>query len=45
MNMKTLLGTASVALMIAGSAVSAQAQIAIGHLADYSGGTADVGTP
>ena len=31
--------------MIAGASASAQAQIAIGHLEDLSGGTADVGTP
>ena len=45
MNMKTLLSTASLALVIAGASATAQAQIAIGHLADYSGGTSDVGTP
>lgn len=45
MTIKTLLGTASLALMIAGSSLSAQAQIAIGHLQDLSGGTSDVGTP
>lgn len=45
MTMKSLLSTASLALLIAGSAVSAQAQIAIGHLQDLSGGTSDVGTP
>ena len=39
MTMKTLLTTASLALLIAGSAATEQAQIAIGHLADYSGGT------
>src|ERR1700727_3858012 len=43
--MKSLLSTASLALLIASSAVTAQAQIAIGQLADYSGGTSDVGTP
>ena len=32
-------------MLIAAFAASAQAQIAIGHLADYSGGTSDVGTP
>ena len=30
---------------LGGAASAAQAQIAIGHLADYSGGTSDVGTP
>ena len=44
MTMKSLLSTVSLALLIGGSA-HAQAQIAIGHLADYSGGTSDVGTP
>ena len=42
MTMKTLLGTASLVLLLAGSA---NAQIAIGHLEDLSGGTSDVGTP
>ena len=42
MTMKTLLGTASLVLLLAGSA---NAQIAIGHLQDQSGGTSDVGTP
>ena len=45
MTMKSLLGTASVALLLAGATATAQAQIAIGHLQDLSGGTADVGTP
>ena len=45
MKLKSLLSTASLALVIAGASVSAQAQIAIGHLEDLSGGTADVGTP
>ena len=35
----------ALALVIAASSATAQAQIAIGHLADYSGGTSDVGTP
>src|SRR3954468_8788899 len=45
MKTKSLLSTASLALAIAAFSASAQAQIAIGHLADYSGGTSDVGTP
>jgi branched-chain amino acid transport system substrate-binding protein len=45
MTMKSLLSTASLALAIAAFSAGAQAQIAIGHLADYSGGTSDVGTP
>src|ERR1019366_6886276 len=45
MTMKSLLGTVSLALLLGGAASAAQAQIAIGHLADYSGGTSDVGTP
>ncbi len=46
MTMKSFLTSASLALLVAGASASAQAQqIAIGHLADYSGGTSDVGTP
>jgi branched-chain amino acid transport system substrate-binding protein len=45
MTMKSLLSTVSLALLIGSAATAAQAQIAIGHLADYSGGTSDVGTP
>src|SRR4051812_30429393 len=45
MTMKSLLSTVSLALLIACAATAAQAQIAIGHLQDLSGGTADVGTP
>src|SRR5215468_11250948 len=45
MKIKSLLSTASLALAIAACSAGAQAQIAIGHLADYSGGTSDVGTP
>src|SRR6201981_3984840 len=45
MTMKSLLSTVSLALLLGGTAARAQAQIAIGHLADYSGGTSDVGTP
>src|SRR5256885_2700809 len=44
MTMKSLLGTVSVVPLLRGGSVAAQAQIAIGHLADYSGGTAEVGT-
>src|ERR1700716_1621888 len=45
MTMKTLLSTASLALLLGGAAGTAQAQIALGHLTDYSGPTSDVGTP
>ena len=45
MTLKSLLGTVSLAVMLGGAASSAQAQIAIGHLEDLSGGTSDVGTP
>src|SRR5258708_10287756 len=45
MTMKSLLSTVSLALLIGSVSAAAQAQIAIGHLADYSGGTSDVGTP
>src|SRR5258705_10577924 len=45
MTIKSLLSTVSLALLLGGGSVAAQAQIAIGHLADYSGGTSDVGTP
>ena len=45
MTMKTLLSTASLALLLGAAAGTAQAQIALGHLADYSGPTSDVGTP
>src|SRR5258708_39052834 len=45
MTIKSLLGTVSLALLLGSGTVAAQAQIAIGHLADYSGGTSDVGTP
>src|SRR6202521_339638 len=44
MTMKSLLGTVSLALLLGGAAPAAQAQIAIGHLEDLSGGTSDVGT-
>src|SRR5215212_3400086 len=45
MKMRSLLSTVSLALLLGGAISGAQAQIAIGHLADYSGGTSDVGTP
>ena len=45
MTMKTLLSTASLALLFGSTAASAQAPISLGHLADYSGPTSDVGTP
>src|SRR3569623_1683869 len=45
MKTNSLLSTAALALAIAAFSANAQAQIAIGHLADYSGGTSDVGTP
>src|ERR1700683_1645439 len=45
MTIKSLLSSVSLALLLSGAAVAAQAQIAIGQLADYSGGTSDVGTP
>src|SRR5215217_5845581 len=45
MTMKTLLSTASLALLMGCTAASAQAPISLGHLADYSGPTSDVGTP
>lgn len=44
MNMNSLLSTASLALLLGMTAASAQS-IPVGHLADYSGGTSDVGTP
>src|SRR5882724_7001494 len=45
MTMKSLLSTVSLGLLLGGAATAAQAQIPIGHLADYSGGTSEVGTP
>src|SRR5438270_12742310 len=45
MTTKSLLSTVSLALLLGSAAATAQAQIAVGHLADYSGGTSDVGTP
>ena len=44
-SMKHLLSTAGLALLLGGVAGTAQAQIALGHLADYSGPTSDVGAP
>ena len=45
MTMKSLLSTVSLALLLGSVVATAQAQIALGHLADYSGGTSEVGTP
>src|SRR6201996_8077892 len=45
MTLKSLASTVSLAVMLGGALSSAQAQIAIGHLQDLSGGTADVGKP
>src|ERR1700745_1900205 len=45
MTIKSLLSTVSLALLVGGVSATAQAQIAVGQLADYSGGTSDVGTP
>src|ERR1700721_2726369 len=45
MTMKSLLRTVSLASLLGSGPVAALAQIAIGHLADYSGGTSDVGSP
>jgi branched-chain amino acid transport system substrate-binding protein len=45
MTVKALLGTAAVALMFGGAPALAQSAISLGHLADYSGATSDVGTP
>ncbi len=45
MTMKSLLGTAAAVVLLSGTAAMAQSAIKIGHLADYSGGTSDVGTP
>jgi branched-chain amino acid transport system substrate-binding protein len=42
---RALLRSVSTALLLAGATATANAQIAIGHLADYSGATADVGVP
>ncbi|MBN8979819.1 MAG: ABC transporter substrate-binding protein [Rhizobiales bacterium] len=45
MTITKMLGTASVVLLMAASTNAAQAQVKLGHLADYSGPTSDVGTP
>ena len=45
MTIKATLGSAAIALLLAGTSALAQSPIKIGHLADYSGGTSDVGTP
>ena len=45
MRLTTWLGSVSLALVMAGGSALAADQIAIGHLADYSGATSDVGTP
>src|SRR6202167_3746718 len=45
MTIKFLLSSVSLALLLSGAAVTAEAQIAIGQLADYAGGTSDVVTP
>src|SRR5215468_2678526 len=45
MRITTWLGTVSLTLIMAGSTALAADGIAIGHIADYSGGTSDVGTP
>ena len=42
---KTFLAKASVALLLGSTAGAAQAQVTLGHLADYSGPTSAVGTP
>ncbi|WP_458760177.1 ABC transporter substrate-binding protein [Afipia sp. TerB] len=45
MTIKATLGSAAIALLLASTSALAQSSIKIGHLADYSGGTSDVGTP
>jgi branched-chain amino acid transport system substrate-binding protein len=45
MKITTLLGSAALAVVLGANGASAQSTIKIGHLADYSGGTSDVGTP
>ncbi|WP_315831347.1 ABC transporter substrate-binding protein [Bradyrhizobium prioriisuperbiae] len=52
MTIKTYLGSAAIAVLLASSGsvllaggARARSPIKIGHLADYSGGTSDVGTP
>jgi len=44
MRMISLFRTVGLTLLIGGVSATAQAQIAVGHLADYSGPTSDVGT-
>jgi len=45
MKITTLLGSAALAVVLSAGGALAQSSIKIGHLADYSGGTSDVGTP
>jgi len=45
MKITTLLGSAALAVVLGANSALAQSSIKIGHLADYSGGTSDVGTP
>ncbi len=45
MQITTLLGSAALAVVLGANSALAQSSIKIGHLADYSGGTSDVGTP
>ena len=45
MKITTLLGSAALAVVLGAGGALAQSSIKIGHLADYSGGTSDVGTP
>ena len=45
MKMKALLGTAALAVTFGATSAMAQTAISLGHLADYSGATSDVGTP
>ena len=45
MKITTLLGSAALVVVLGAGGALAQSSIKIGHLADYSGGTSDVGTP
>ena len=45
MKTRCLFRTVALALLLGGATTAANAQIAIGHLEDLSGGTSDVGTP
>ncbi|TXJ28363.1 MAG: branched-chain amino acid ABC transporter substrate-binding protein [Afipia sp.] len=45
MKMKALLGTAALTMTFGATSAMAQTAISLGHLADYSGATSDVGTP